>query len=166
MSRYTDVNDDVVEKFLHVLETRFPSLIQLKTKLIFNNKRKVEKGDMVLATVESANDRMRYLSKDDVAIEGYDLLIILDSKAWGLANDKDKERIISHELRHVFIDEGGKVKLLPHDISDFRAEVAINKDDPDWKFKLATLTNDVYEQEKEMTKQSATLKKKKENTNG
>ena len=66
---------------------------------------------------------------------------------------------MSHELRHIFITEDGKLKLIPHDVSDFRAEQKLNQDDPDWQYKLATLVNDIYEQEKEMAKQSKQLNK-------
>lgn len=66
---------------------------------------------------------------------------------------------MSHELRHIFIDEQDKIKLLPHDLSDFRMEQQCNVDDPDWKFKLATLVNDVYDQEKEMSKQGKQVDK-------
>lgn len=159
MSRFTDVNDSVVETFLEVLDKRFPSLIQLKIKLLFDLKRRIKQGKIVLASTELASEKIKFFSKDKVAVEGYDVVIILDMKAWELANEENRKRIMSHELRHVFIDEKGKVKLLPHDIADFRAEQALNKDDPDWAFKLSTIVNDIYEQEKEMAKQSKQMKK-------
>lgn len=158
MSRFTDVNDGVVEVFLDVMEHRFPSLVQLKIKLIFDTKRRIKEGKICLASAELANEKIKYFSKDTVAVEGYDVVIIIDMKAWELSNPVDRKRIMSHELRHVFIDENGKVKILPHDISDFREEQKLNEDDPDWGFKLAVLTNDVYEQEKEMASQSKKLK--------
>ena len=159
MIRFTDVDDSVVEVFLSILEARYPSLSQLKIKLIFDTKRRVKDGEIVLASAELASEKIKFFSKDDVAIEGYDVVIIFDQKAWELSNAADRKRIMSHELRHVFIDEQDKVKLMPHDISDFRMEQKLNVDDPDWKFKLATLVNDIYEQEKEMTKQSKQLGK-------
>ena len=159
MIRFTDVDDSVVEVFLSILEERYPSLSQLKIKLIFDTKRRVKDGEIVLASAELASEKIKFFSKDDVAIEGYDVVIIFDQKAWELSNAADRKRIMSHELRHVFIDEQDKVKLMPHDISDFRMEQKLNVDDPDWKFKLATLVNDIYEQEKEMTKQSKQLGK-------
>jgi hypothetical protein len=159
MIRFTDVDDSVVEVFLAVLEERFPNLAQLKIKLIFDTKRRVKDGEIVLASTELASEKIKFFSKDDVAIEGYDIVIIFDQKAWELSNAIDRKRVMSHELRHVFIDEQDKVKLTPHDVSDFRMEQKLNVDDPDWKFKLATLVNDVYEQEKEMTKQSKQLGK-------
>ena len=159
MIRFTDVDDSVVEVFLSILEERYPSLSQLKIKLIFDTKRRVKDGEIVLASAELASEKIKFFSKDDVAIEGYDVVIIFDQKAWELSNAADRKRIMSHELRHVFIDEQDKVKLMPHDISDFRMEQKLNVDDPDWKFKLATLVNDIYEQEKEMAKQSKQLGK-------
>ena len=159
MNRFTDIDDSVVEVFLAVLEERFPSLAQLKIKLIFDTKRRVKQGEICLASTELANEKIKFFSKDDVAVEGYDIVIIIDMKAWEVSSPEDRKRIMSHELRHVFITEEGKVKLIPHDISDFRIEQKLNQDDPDWSFKLATLVNDIYEQEKEMAKQSKQLKK-------
>ena len=161
MSRFVDITDDVIEVFLNVMEDRFPNLIQLKIKFVFDTKRRVKQGEMVLASTELASEKIKYFSKDNIAVEGYDVVIILDMKAWELASDKDKARIMSHELRHVFIDENDKLKLLPHDISDFRAEQKLNVDDPDWGFKLSTLVNDIYEQEREMAKQSKQMKTEK-----
>lgn len=159
MSRFDDIDDSVVETFLGVMEQRFPSLVQLKIKLVFDNKRRIKQGKICLASTELANEKIKYFSKDDVAIEGYDVVIIFDRKAWELAGTEDRRRIMSHELRHIFIDEQGKVKLLPHDVSDFREEQKLNEDDPDWGFKLAILVNDVYEQEREMSRQSKQIKK-------
>lgn len=158
MSRFEDIEESVVETFLDIMEHRFPYLAQLKIKLIFDTKRRIKKGKICLASVELANEKIKFFSKDDVAIEGYDVVIVFDQKAWGLATEADRKRLMSHELRHIFIDEQGKVKILPHDVSDFREEQKLNTDDPDWGFKLSILTNDVYEQEKEMAKQSKQLK--------
>ena len=161
MSRFIDIDDGVIEVFFNVMEERFPNLINLKIKFVFDTKRRVKQGEVVLATTELASEKIKYFSKDDVAVEGYDVVIIVDMKAWELASDKDKVRLMSHELRHIFIDETGKVKLLPHDISDFRAEQKLNTDDPDWGLNLCTLVNDIYEQEREMAKQSKQMKTEK-----
>lgn len=159
MNRFIDIDESVVEVFLNVLEERFPSLGQLKIKLIFDLKRKVKQGEICLASVELTNEKVKFFSKDNIAVEGYDVVLIIDKKAWEVSNEVDRKRIISHELRHIFIKEDGKIKLIPHDVSDFRIEQKLNNDDPDWAFKLSTLVNDIYEQEKEMAKQKAELKK-------
>lgn len=159
MNRYIEVSDDVVEVFLNVLEERFPSLVQLKTKLIFDTKRRVKQGKIVLASVELASEKLKFFSKDNMAVDGYDVVITFDAKAWDLASAADKKRVMSHELRHIFIDESGNPKIIEHDVSDFRAEQKLNADDPDWSLKLATLVNDIYEQEKDMAKQSKAVKR-------
>ncbi|MCK4454468.1 hypothetical protein KAW18_00130 [candidate division WOR-3 bacterium] len=160
MSRFIDVDDTVVEVFLDTLEERFPSLIQLKIKLIFDTKKRVAKGKICLAMVELANDKIKYFSKDKIATEGYDVVIVFDRKAWELADKTDRKRIMSHELRHVLINEKEEVKIIPHDLSDFVIEQKLNKDDSDWNIKLTTLVNDLYEQEKEMVRHQ---KKEKSN---
>lgn len=152
MTRFEDVNDSVVEVYMDVIEKRFPFLGQLNIKLVFDIKKRVKEGKICLASIELANEKIKYFSKDDVAVEGYDVVVFLDKKAWELANVKDRVRIMSHELRHVFIDETGKVKLVPHDVSDFREEIKLNQDDPEWDYRLSTVLNDIYEQEKEMAK--------------
>ena len=152
MTRFTDIDDGLVEVFLNVLEERFPSLIQLKIKLIFDTKKRVKQGKVCLATTELANDKIKYFSKDTIALEGYDVVIAFDRKAWELADEINKKRIMSHELRHIFITEKDEVKLLPHDVSDFVAEQKLNKAEPDWAIKLVQLVDDIYEQEEEMRK--------------
>ena len=159
MGRFIEADESVVEVFLDTIEKRFPSLIQFKFKLVFDLKRRVKQGEICLASVELTSEKVKFFSKDNIATEGYDVVLIFDKKAWEVAGAADRIRIMSHELRHVFVDENGKVKLLPHDISDFRIEQKLNTDDPDWRFKLGTLVSDIYEQEKEMAKQKNDLTK-------
>lgn len=153
MTRFIDVDDSVVEVFLDVMENRFPSLAQLSIKLIFDTKRRIKEGKICLASVELASEKIKYFSKDNIATEGYDYVIVFDQKTWQVASVEDKKRLMSHELRHIFIDEKGKFKIMPHDVSDFRAEMKINEDDPDWGFKLSALVDAMYDQERDMAKQ-------------
>jgi hypothetical protein len=151
--RYEDANESLVEVYLKIAEERFPNTCaNLNIKLMFDTKRRVSRGKLILASVEIASEKIKYFTKNEVELDGVDYILIVDKKAWELANEKDKTRLVSHELRHVFVDETGKRKLLPHDIEDFAAEVKLNVDDPDWGNNLATLVIDVYEQEKELKK--------------
>jgi len=159
MSRYEDCNDELVEVFLDLLENRFPAYGNLKFKLIFDLKKRIKQGKVVLASIELASEKIKFFSKDDVAVDGYDYVLTVDKKAWELANANDKKRIISHELRHVFINEKGVPKIIGHEIEDFYAELKLNEDDPEWARKLSQLVVDVYEQEKEMAKAAKAGKK-------
>lgn len=154
MSRYEEADESLVEVFLRVLEISFPLYQNLNFKLIFDTKKRIKGGKIVLASLELASEKLKFFSKDNVAVEGYDYILTVDQKAWELSsNGKNRERLIRHELRHAFIDEKGKPKLIGHEIEDFYAEIEANKDDPEWARKLTTLVNDVYEQEKEMAKE-------------
>lgn len=151
--RYEDASENLVEIYLQVAEERFPNTCaNLNMKLVFDTKRRVRQGKLILASVEIANEKIKYFTKNDVDVNGVDYVLIVDRKAWELANDKDKVRLISHELRHVYVDEDDRRKLVPHDIEDFVAEVKLNTDDPEWGTKLVTLVTDIYEQEKELKK--------------
>ena len=47
MSRFTDIDDNVVEMFLDVMERRFPSLVQLKIKLILTPREELSRAKFV-----------------------------------------------------------------------------------------------------------------------
>ena len=153
MNRYEGCDESLVEMFINVLEERFTTYQNLKFKLIFDTKKRVKAGKTILAGIETVSDKLKFFSRDKVAVEGYDYILIVDKKAWELSNIVDKKRLISNELRHIFIDEKGSYKLVGYEIEDFYSEIELNKDDPEWARKLSTLVIDVYEQEKELAKQ-------------
>ena len=152
--RYQDADESLVEVFLNVAEERFPTTCaNLNIKLMFDTKKRVSRGKLILASIEIASEKIKYFTKHEVKVgDGVDYIVIVDQKAWELANESDRKRLLSHELRHVFVDENDKRKLLPHDIEDFVVEVKLNTDDPEWGGKLAQVVEDVYEQEKELKK--------------
>lgn len=154
--RYQDADESLVEIFLQVAEERFPNTCaNLNIKLIFDTKKRVSRGKLILASIEIASEKIKYFTKHEVKVgEGVDYIIVVDQKAWELANEDDRKRLLSHELRHVFVDENDKRKLLPHDIEDFVVEVKLNTNNPEWGNKLAQTVVDVYEQEKELKKLS------------
>lgn len=153
-TRYEDVDDSVVETFLEVAEANFDTVGQLKIKFVFDTKKAIRNGRIRLGMCELASDKIRFFSKDSVAIEGYDYVITLDKKAWSFADHATRVKLMRHELRHVLMDENGKLRIAPHDVEDFRAEIILNKDDPDWAGKLATVVEAAYDQEKESAKKS------------
>lgn len=152
--RYEEADEGLVEVFLDTLEKNFQSLQHLKFKLIFDLKKRIKNGKIVLASIEIPGPKLKYFTIDDIATDGYDFILLVDKKAWELSSEFVKPRLIRHELRHIFIDEKGQPKLVGHEIEDFYAEIELNKDDPEWRRKLATLTYDIYEQEKLMLKES------------
>lgn len=157
MIRYEEADENLVSVFLDVMEERFPQYQYLNFKLVYDLKKRIKGGKIVLANIELASAKIKFFSQDDKAAEGYDYILFVDKCAWLNASDKDKKRLISHELRHVFIDEKDNPKLIGHEIEDFYMELKLNEDDPEWGRKLTRLVTDIYEQEAEISKE----KKKK-----
>lgn len=149
MNRYLDATEEAYDILYDLINERFTSYGTLNFKIVFDTKRRNSRGRLVLASVEVATEKLRFLSSDDSNPDGFDYLIIIDNIAWEYASDADKRRLISHELNHVFIDEKGRLKLVGHDIEDFVAEIKANADDPDWARNLAMLTSSIYEQKNE-----------------
>ena len=143
MHRYEESDDSLVEVFLEVLEKTFPKYGNLKFKLIYDLKKRINKGQLVLASIELPSAKVKFFSQDEIAVDGYDYIMTVDKKAWELADVATKQRVIRHELRHVFIDEKGTPKLIGHEIEDFYADIELNKDDPELRRTLVMITNDV-----------------------
>jgi len=158
MMRYEDADDNLVQVFLDVMEDRFPQYQYLNFKLVYDLKKRIKSGKVTLASIEMASPKIKYFSVDEKAAEGYDYVLFVDKKAWELSNENDKKRLISHELRHVFVDEKDKAKLVGHEIEDFYQEIKLNEDDPEWARKLVRLVTDVYDQEKEDAKDKKSFK--------
>ena len=149
MNRYVDCDESLAETLLNVVEERFPSYINLKVKLIFDLKKRIKNGAITLASIEMTNDKIKFFSKDNVAVDGYDYVLIVDKKAWELSDQDDRARLISHELQHIEIDEKGNPKLRGHELEDFYDEVARNTTKPSWKRDLAVMVEASYDLEKE-----------------
>lgn len=152
MLRYEDADKDLIDTFKEVLEERFPAYVNLNFKLVYDTKLTTKDGKIVFAKIELPSAKLKYFSTDEEVEDGYDYIIFVFLGSWQIASIKDKHRLLSHELRHVFIDEKGNPKLIGHELSDFYAEIELNKDDPEWLRKLTALTQDIHDQEKELAK--------------
>ena len=148
MGRYYEADQSVYEIMDKIIYDRFPNLKPASIKILMDSKVKIDKlqGRMTFASVKLANEVERFLSKDGHNIEGTDYLIFINDLVWELASEKDKNRLVSHELRHCFMDEKGNYKIIRHDIEDFHAEIELNKDDPMWAQALSTIAMAKHEQ--------------------
>ncbi len=151
--RYDEVSDHVLDLLREVKSNDFPELVNARIKVLFDLKKRKSGGMIVLARIIKTNDLIRHLTRNGADHhEGYDYIVTLDKKCWENITDLDRIKILRHELRHTFFDiesEDNPYKLLNHSVSDFYEEVELNKNDPRWRERVATLTEDIYEQEKE-----------------
>jgi len=156
MSRFYEADPAVVAMMTDLIfnEGRFPNLRGANIKVVMDSKAKVDKltETVTFASIKLANEVEKYLSKDGHNITGIDYIVFINDLVWELANSVDKKRILSHELRHTFIDEKGNFKVVRHDLEDFYAEVELNKDDPAWAQALGSIAVAKIDQLKEEAK--------------
>ncbi len=164
-NRYEDVTESVNDLLSTVRKNHFPELKNAKIKMLFDTKKRVSGGQIILAKILKPNDLIRFLTKEEVETfgEGYDYIIFLDKVCWDNIPPEDRIRIVRHELRHTYYDiesENDPYKIIAHTINDFYEEVELNQDDPRWNMRVAQLTSDIYEQRKEEARESRGPKKK------
>ena len=149
MNRFEDAPDAVVELVDKVREQWFPELARARVKVLFDTKRRKSRGNWVLARIQRSNELIRHLTIEETHSEqGYDYILYLDKAVWEAIEEKDRIRIVRHELRHTFYDleaKGTPYKLVGHDVEDFLMEIELNKDDPRWKERCAAIASSLYE---------------------
>ena len=147
--RFKDCTDDVFEILKKMIKKHFPELAGCNICLIFDLKKRMKGGNIVLASIQKPNEMLRFFTIDDAAGagEGYDYVIRIDKNAWENIEEIDKERLIRHELRHTSVDfdSDNPYKIRGHSITDFYSEVKLNEDDPRWAERVAAVTLSVYE---------------------
>jgi len=162
--RYEEVTNEVAKLLHKVLADHFGELKNAKIIVLFDLKKRMSGGQLVLGHIMKTNHLIRHLTREDASsAEGYDYIITIDKKGWETLNEKDRVRLLRHELRHTHFDidaEENPYKLIDHTITDFYEEIELNKDDPKWRQRVATLVTDIYEQEKEEAKEKRAKQKK------
>ena len=142
MARYYEAEASVYNLMDELIEERFGNTLRAANiKILVDAKPKIDKltNRITFASVKCANEVERFLTMDGHNMAGIDYLIFISELVWELANDKDKKRVMSHELSHAFLDEKGNYKTVKHDIEDFYSEVRLNEDDPMWGQALSTV---------------------------
>lgn len=151
MARYYEAEPEVYNLMDELIEERFGNTLRAATiKILMDSKTKIDKltNRMTFASIKCANEVERFLTMDGHNLAGIDYLIFLSDLVWELANGADKKRILSHELRHAFLDEKGNYKVVRHDIEDFYSEIKLNEDDPMWGQALSVVAIAKVEQMK------------------
>ncbi|MEN6320728.1 MAG: putative metallopeptidase [Syntrophaceae bacterium] len=155
-NRYEEVDESVIAVLSTIRKKSFPELVNAKIKPLFDLKKRVSGGSIVLARIMLPNELIKYFtSNEKKGIEdGYDYIIAIDKVIWQNAPSTDRERLLRHELRHTFIDieADNPYRLIDHDVSDFYEEMELNQDDPRWKERVASLAETIYEQMKDEAK--------------
>ena len=146
MGRYLDAPEAVESLVAKVKADYFPELSACHVKVLMDNKKRVSKGRITIACIKKTNELERYFSSNNMLYEGYDFIMFIDANIYENLEDPDRLRIIRHELRHIYYDAEAKVpyKTIDHDITDFRKEMELNVDDPNWDLRVFEVAAAVY----------------------
>ena len=158
MIRFEDISNEVINLANNIQEELFPELINVKIKYLFDLKKRTSGGKIPLGRCQKTDELVKYFSVEEARdADGYQYIITLDKIAWDSIEEKDKIKLLRHELRHVLVfekEEKTVYKIYPHNIEDFVEEIELNQDDPRWSLRIATLIADIYEQREEMEKEN------------
>ena len=149
-SRFEEVDENVNDLLHEVRAEFFPELRQAKIKCLYDLKKRMSCGKIVLARIMKANDLIKCLTATDG--NELDYIIMIDKVAWENVERADRIKLLRHELRHSDYDpetEKNPYKLRDHDIEDFIVEVELNSEDPRWATRVTALVETIYEQRKD-----------------
>jgi hypothetical protein len=152
VNRYEEATQNENDLMREIRAEHFPELRNANIKVLFDLKRRMYGGKIILARCQRASDLIRHLTQDAEVEEGVDYIVYLDKICWENTTRPDHIRIMRHELRHPFFDaesEKAPYKTVDHDIEDFSAEIPLNQDDISWRQRVADLTLAIYEQKKD-----------------
>lgn len=154
MGRFEDAETDVVAFVNGVRRSEgFTALQGAEIKIIFDLKKRTSGGKIVLGRMKKANELEKHLTADAIGNgEGCDYIMYLDKKAWDLADEDQRTKLVRHELRHCNVDIDSATnpyKVKGHDIEDFEEEIRLNADNPGWASQLAEVVELSYQQDRE-----------------
>jgi len=148
MSRYENAPENAYKIMNKLIGDHFSYLAGSKIQILFDTKKKKRGGEYRIGSIQTTNDLTKFLTSDDEG-EAADYIMYIDKLIWNLTEDRDKERIVYHELCHcdVNLEKTHPYKIKDHEIQGFYSELDFNNDDPKWKLRLSTIASSVYDEE-------------------
>ena len=167
--RFEEAPSEAVKLLAEIRAHHFPQLSGARIKLLFDIRKRQAKNRICLARIVKPNDLVKHLTRIEAeTVEGFDYIITMDKIAWeNLQDDKDRTRILRHELRHTWCDQDEEsatspYRLQDHTITDFYEEVDLNKDDPRWASRCCLMVQSIYEQRAEEAKEARARQNKRQ----
>jgi predicted metallopeptidase len=148
MCRYEPVPVQVESVVDNVKENNFPNLMGANIMSIFDTKKKVQSGKISVARIKKTNDELKFFAMNNDGVT-YDYMLFIDKAVFEVLSDRDKERVIYHELCHcdVNFDKKCQYGIKDHEIQGFYDEVDYNSDDSRWSERVADVADSVYDTE-------------------
>ena len=149
--RFEDASKETVDLVNVVRKEIFPELASANIKVLYDIKKRMSGGKMVLGRMQKTNDLLRHLTIEDAKDEeGFDYILYLCKAVYDNVDEGDRVRLIRHELQHCDVDLDSNTnpyKLRGHEISDFYDEIEYNKNDPRWAERCVAVAESIYEED-------------------
>ncbi len=148
--RFEECDTSVYDSLHKIIGDSFPELEAAIFIVLFDNKKRKSGGRYVIGRIKKANDELKALSMDKDGVMP-DYILFLDKTIYDVLDDRDKDRIIFHELCHteVVIDSDNQYRIKDHEIQSFYAEIDYNNDDARWSERVSIIAESVYDPENE-----------------
>lgn len=148
--RYEPVTDEVYVAGEAVIMGFFPDLVAASILYVFDTKKRVSEGKIVVAKIKKMNEEMKFMAMNDDGVT-YDYVVFIDKNVWDVLDETDRKRILFHEFCHCTVDFEKKnpYNLRGHEIEGFYDEQNYNHDDPRWSERVSTVAESVYDPENE-----------------
>jgi len=149
--RFEDATSDIYKLLDEIIECNFGTLTAAKFIILFDTKKRKNGGKYTIGRIKKANDELKALAMDDTGIPP-DYIMFLDKNIFDVLEDKDKIRIVKHELYHTdvnFESDTNQYKIKDHEVNTFYSEIEENVDDPQWAERIGAIAESVYDPENE-----------------
>ena len=148
--RFEDVTSDIYQMVENIIKDEFPALDGAKFIILYDTKKRKTGGRYIIGRIKKANDELKALSMSDEGIPP-DYIMFLDKQIFNVLDDRDKERVVHHELCHceVNFDSENQYRIKDHEIQSFYAEIDYNNDDHRWTERVSSIAESVYDPENE-----------------
>ena len=146
MSRFEDAPKQTIDFVEKVVNDNFPELQGSLIKVMYDNKKRKSGGRLVLGRMKKTNDELKAFAMDENG-NPFDYIMFLDRLVWDNIEEKDKEKLVFHELCHCHIDGEATdtYKIKDHEIQTFYAEIEFVRDDPRWLERVSTIAASLYD---------------------
>ena len=151
MGRFEECGDEVIDIVEDVKNDVFPSLRSAKVKILFDTKKRMSGGKLVIGRMQKTNDLLRHLTVDESnSDDGFDYILYIDKNVWTNVSSDDKIRIARRQLQHCDVDmdaNANPYKLRGFETEDFYDEIEYNKDDPRWYDRCVEVGLSIYDRD-------------------
>jgi len=148
--RFEECDRGIYDKLHTIIGEDFPELEAAIFIVLFDNKKRKSGGRYVIGRIKKTNDELKALSMDNDGVMP-DYILFLDKSVFDALEDRDKERVLFHELCHteVVVDSDNQYRIKDHEIQSFYSEIDYNSDDTRWAERVSTIAESVYDPENE-----------------